>query len=84
MLTVPPAVGLRRSIFSCVQLIRVRTNRQPLAEPDRDSKHTVEGDSCPEEGNIGILDITHHWQGGKEIKCSIFSQGIKAVNIFTI
>ena len=26
----------------------------------RDSKHTVEGDSCPEEGNIGTLDITRH------------------------
>ena len=43
----------------------------------RSSKHTVEGDSCPEEGNIGILDITRHLHGGKEIKYS-FSQDIKA------
>ena len=31
----------------------------------RVSKHTVEGNSCVEEGNIGTLDITHHWQGGR-------------------
>ena len=31
----------------------------------RVSKHTVEGDSCVEEGNIGTLDITRHWQGGR-------------------
>ena len=26
----------------------------------RDCKHTVEGDSCLEEGNVGTLDITCH------------------------
>ena len=31
----------------------------------RISKLTVEGDCFVEEGNIGTLDITCHWQGGK-------------------
>ena len=26
----------------------------------RDGKHTIEGDSCLEEGHIGTLDITRH------------------------
>ena len=29
----------------------------------RGSKHTVEGDGCIEEGNIGTLDITRNLQG---------------------
>ena len=30
------------------------------------SKHTVEGDSCVEEGNIGTLDITTHYVAGRK------------------
>ena len=32
----------------------------------RVSKHTVEGDSCVEEGNIGTLDITSHYVAGRK------------------
>ena len=32
----------------------------------RVSKHTVEGDSCVEEGNMGTLDITSHYVAGRK------------------
>ena len=32
----------------------------------RGSKHTVEGDSCVEEGNMGTLDITSHYVAGRK------------------
>ena len=37
MLTVPPAVVLRMSISSRVPLVRDKTNRQPLAEPESEN-----------------------------------------------
>ena len=42
-----------------------REDKPTAAGRVRVSKHTVEGDSCVEEGNIGTLDITRHWQGGR-------------------
>ena len=56
----PPSSGFEDvNPFTCP----ISQREVKLTAPGRArvSKHTVEGDSCVEEGNIGTLDITSHY-----------------------
>ena len=57
----PPSSGFEDvNSFTCP----ISQRELKLTAPGRTrvSKHTVEGDSCVEEGNIGTLDITSHYK----------------------
>ena len=60
----PPSSG-SEDVNLLLRPIGQREDKATATGRARVSKHTVEGDSCVEEGNIGTLDIARHWQGGR-------------------